>query len=80
MVLVMQIIYDKRIVRNLILWRVSVTIDAVGLVIGVINHLQIVTTNNEYTIADLHNLQLLHTNLLTVFPLFFPVRFLVTDL
>jgi hypothetical protein len=37
-----------------------------GLVIGFINHLHVVTTNNYYTIADLHNLQSLHTNLLSL--------------
>jgi hypothetical protein len=51
-----------------------------GLVIGFINHLQVVTTNNYYTIADLHNLQSLHTNLLNLFPLVFTVSFLATDL
>jgi hypothetical protein len=34
-----------------------------GLVIGFINHLQVVTTINHYTIAALHNVQSLHTNL-----------------
>jgi hypothetical protein len=34
-----------------------------GLVIGFIGHLQIVTANNCNTIADLHNLQSLHSNL-----------------
>jgi hypothetical protein len=34
-----------------------------GLVIGFINNLQVVTTINYYTIADLHNVQSLHTNL-----------------
>jgi hypothetical protein len=38
-----------------------------GLVIGFTNHLQVVTTNNYYTIADLYNLQSLHTNLLVPF-------------
>jgi hypothetical protein len=37
-----------------------------GSVNGFINHLQVVTTNNYYTIADLHNLQSLHTNLLSL--------------
>jgi hypothetical protein len=41
------------------------------LVIGFINHLQVVTTNNYYTIVALHNLQSLHTNLLSLFPLVF---------
>jgi hypothetical protein len=34
-----------------------------GLVIGFINNLQVVTTINYYTIAALHNVQSLHTNL-----------------
>jgi hypothetical protein len=41
---------------------------------------QVVTTNNYYTIADLQNLQSLHTNLLSLFPLVFIIRFLETDL
>jgi hypothetical protein len=51
-----------------------------GLVIGFVNHLQVVTTNNYYTIAYVHNLQSLHTNILSLFPLVFTVRFLATDL
>jgi hypothetical protein len=47
---------------------------------GYINYLQAVTTNNCYTIADLHNLQSLRTNLLSLFPLVFAIRFLATDL
>jgi hypothetical protein len=47
---------------------------------GFNNHLQVITTNNYYTIADLHNLQSLHTNLLSVFPLVFTVRYLAKDL
>jgi hypothetical protein len=39
-----------------------------GSVIGFINHLQALTTNNNYIIADLHNLQSLNTNLLSLFP------------
>jgi hypothetical protein len=42
-----------------------------------INHLQAVTVINYHTIIDLHNLQLFHTNLLNLFPLAFPIRFLV---
>jgi hypothetical protein len=49
-----------------------------GLVIGCINHLHVVTTNNYYTITDLHNLQSLHTNLLSLFPPIFTIRFLAT--
>jgi hypothetical protein len=37
-----------------------------GLVIGFINNLQVVTTYNSYTVADLHYLQSLHTNLLSL--------------
>jgi hypothetical protein len=40
----------------------------------------VVTTNNYYTIANIHNLQSLHTNLLSLFPLIFTVRFLATEL
>jgi hypothetical protein len=49
------------------------------LVVGFINHLQVAATNNCYTIADLHNLQSLHINPLSIFPLVFTVRFLATD-
>jgi hypothetical protein len=35
-----------------------------GLVIGFIGSLQVITTNNYNTIADLHNLQSLHMSLL----------------
>jgi hypothetical protein len=41
-----------------------------GLVTGFINHLQVVTTNNYYTAADLHNLPL-QTNLLSLFAIVF---------
>jgi hypothetical protein len=43
------------------------------MVIGFIDNLQAVTINNYYTIADLHNLQSLHTNILSVFPLVFTI-------
>jgi hypothetical protein len=46
-----------------ILSRVWVIKDGFGLVIGFINHFQVITTINYYTIAALHNLQSLHTNL-----------------
>jgi hypothetical protein len=36
----------------------------------------VVTTNNYETIADLHGLQRLHTNHLSLFPLVFTIRFL----
>jgi hypothetical protein len=51
-----------------------------GLVIGFIDRLQLVTTNNYNTIPDLHNLKLLHYNLLSLFPLVFTIRFLAADL
>jgi hypothetical protein len=38
------------------------------LVIGFINNLEVVTAINYSTIADLHKLQSLHTNLLSLFP------------
>jgi hypothetical protein len=41
------------------------------LVIGFIDHLQAVSTNNYNTTADLHNLQQLHTNLLSLSALVF---------
>jgi hypothetical protein len=37
-----------------------------GFVIGFIGYLHVVTTNNYNTIADLHNLQSVHTNLLSL--------------
>jgi hypothetical protein len=42
-----------------------------GLVIGFINNLQVVTTINYNTIADLLNLQSLHTNFFSLAPLVF---------
>jgi hypothetical protein len=36
-----------------------------------IKHLEIVTTNNYYTLADLHNLRSLYTNLFSLSPLVF---------
>jgi hypothetical protein len=41
------------------------------LIIGSINHLQVETTINYYTIAALHNLQSLHTNLFSLSALVF---------
>jgi hypothetical protein len=35
----------------------------------------VVTTNNYYTIADIQNLQILHTDLLSLLPLVFTIRF-----
>jgi hypothetical protein len=63
-----------------ILSRVLVTEMGFGLVIGFINCLQLVTTNNYNTVPDLNNLQSLHYNLLRLFPLVFTIRFLATDL
>jgi hypothetical protein len=57
-----------------------VTETGFGLVIGFINHSQVVTTNNYNTVPDLHNLQSLHYNLLSLFPLVFTIGFLATDL
>jgi hypothetical protein len=44
-----------------------------GLLIGFINHLQVVTTINYYTIAGLHNLQSPHANLLSLAAVVFNV-------
>jgi hypothetical protein len=52
----------------------------IGLVTGLINHLQAVTRNKYNTIADLHNLPSRHINLLSLFPLVFTIHFLATDL
>jgi hypothetical protein len=60
--------------------RVLVTETGFGLVIGLINRLQLVTTINYNTVPDLHNLQSLHYNLLSLFSLVFTIRFLATDL
>jgi hypothetical protein len=42
-----------------------------GLVVRLINNLQVVTTINYYTIAALHNVHLLHTNLFNLSALVF---------
>jgi hypothetical protein len=60
--------------------RVLVTKGWFRMVIGFIDHLQVVTTNTYYTIADLHSPKSLHTNLLSLFPPVFTIRFLATDL
>jgi hypothetical protein len=51
-----------------------------GLANRFIGYSQVVTTINYYTIANLHNLQLLHIILLSVLPLVFTIRFLATYL
>jgi hypothetical protein len=45
-----------------------------------INRLQVATTITYNTVPDLHNLQSLHYNSLSLFPLVFTIRFLATDL
>jgi hypothetical protein len=37
---------------------------------------QVVTTDNYYSFADLHNSQSLHKNLLSLFPLVLTIRFM----
>jgi hypothetical protein len=51
-----------------------------GLVVGFIINLQVVTTSNYYILADLHILESFHTNLLSLFPVVFTIRFLATAL
>jgi hypothetical protein len=36
-----------------------------------VDHLEVATANNYYTLADFHNLQSLHTNLLSLLSLVF---------
>jgi hypothetical protein len=57
-----------------------VTETGFGLVIGFINRLQVATTITYETVPDLHNLQALCYNLLSLFPLVFTIRSLETDL
>jgi hypothetical protein len=61
-------IYTNMYVRlNLILSCVTQWLKTgFGLVVGFIGYLQVVTTNNYDTIADLKNLQPLHANLLSL--------------
>jgi hypothetical protein len=56
---------------NIILSRVLVIIERFGLVIGFIDHLQVVTTNNYYTIADFRTKNHTTLSLLSIFPLVF---------
>jgi hypothetical protein len=49
-----------------ILSRVTVSKTLASFGIGFIGYLQVVTENNYNTIVDLHNLQQLHTNLLSL--------------
>jgi hypothetical protein len=62
-----------------ILSRVLVTKMGFGLVIRFINRLQVVTTITSNAVPDLHNLQSLHYNFLSLFPLVFTIHFLATD-
>jgi hypothetical protein len=50
---------------------ILVTKTGFGFVVGFIIHLQVVTTNNYYSVAALHNLQSLHTILFSISPLVF---------
>jgi hypothetical protein len=50
------------------------------LVTGFTNDLQVANITNYYIIADLHNLQSLHANLVSLLLIVFTVRFLATDL
>jgi hypothetical protein len=65
---------------NIILSCVLVSETRFRLVIGFINRLQVVTTITYNTVPDLHNLQSLHYNLLSLFPLVFTIHFLETNL
>jgi hypothetical protein len=64
----------------MVLSRILVTETVLGLITGFINRLQVVTAFTYNTVPDLHNLQLLHYNFLSLFPLVFTIRFLATDL
>jgi hypothetical protein len=72
--------YTCTLTQTYMLSRALVTETGFGLVIGFINRLQLVTTNNYNTVPDLHNLQSLHYNFLRLFPLVFTIPFLTTDL
>jgi hypothetical protein len=60
---------------SIIMSRVLVTKTGSGLVIGFINRLQLVTTNNYNTVPNFHS-----TSTPRLFPLVFTIRFLATDL
>jgi hypothetical protein len=66
--------------NRLIVSRVLVTKTGFGLVIGFINCLQVATTITCNTVPDLHNLQSLHYNLLSLVPFAFTIRFLARDI
>jgi hypothetical protein len=70
----------RKFIDKIVLSRILVTETGFGLVFGLINRLQLVTTNNYNTVPELHNLQSLHYNLLSLFPLVFTILFLATDL
>jgi hypothetical protein len=63
-----------------ILSRVLVTIGGFGMVIGFIDHSQVVTRTKYNTLADSHITNHATLNLLSVLSLVFTVRFLATDL
>jgi hypothetical protein len=82
-ILVLRRFKFRCIVLNLAIWCCHVSQwlrRAFGLVIRFIGYLQVVTKNNYNTLADLQNLQSLHTILLRLLPLVFTIRFLATDL
>jgi hypothetical protein len=63
-----------------ILSRVIVTETGFGLVIGFINRSQVVTKINYNTVTNFHFYKSLHASLLSLFQIFFNIRFLRTDL
>jgi hypothetical protein len=63
-----------------ILSRVWVTETRVWIVIVFINNLQVVTANNNHTLAYLHNLQSFHINLFGLFSLIFTIHSQAMDI
>jgi hypothetical protein len=63
--------FVHRLFIGFILSCVLVTETGFGLVIVFFNRLQVVTTITYNTVSDLHNLQSLHYNILSLFPLVF---------